>query len=146
MLPSQVLIPADRVGSARKGIMNSFGTTDTTKIKSLPNLLRKEALAALLVLVFFAIVSAIADAPLSGPADPAGTPAGDVKAPWIFVGIQQTLRYFSPLFAGVLLPMAAFVIVALIPYISDKTPKFTSVIFFTVVVASVALAIWGYYW
>jgi quinol-cytochrome oxidoreductase complex cytochrome b subunit len=126
--------------------MNSSDSTDNTKIKSFPNLVRKEALAALLALALLAIVSAVLDAPVSGPADPSGVPDAEVKAPWIFVGIQQTLRHFPPFFAGVILPFAAILMLALIPYCGDKNRKSVFLIFFSIVLASLVLTLWGYFW
>lgn len=120
-------------------------TTTTPKTKSFPNLVRKEALAALLALALLAILSAVCDAPVSGPADPAGIPSTDVKAPWIFIGIQQTLRYLPPLFAGIILPFVAILAIALIPIMHGKQRKSAGLVFFCIVLASVVLTLWGYF-
>ena len=82
---------------------------------SVPDLLRKEVLAAVLSISAVALLSAWLDAHLQGPADIAGIPPEHVKAPWIFVGIQQMLRWWPPWLAGVLLPAAALVTLAVIP-------------------------------
>jgi hypothetical protein len=119
--------------------------TTTPKTKSFPNLVRKEALAALVALALLAIISAVWDAPVSGPADPAGIPSTDVKAPWIFVGIQQTLRYLPPLFAGIILPFAAILAMALIPLMHGKQRKSAWLVFCSIVLASAVLTLWGYF-
>ncbi|MBI5249935.1 MAG: hypothetical protein HY912_10620, partial [Desulfomonile tiedjei] len=74
----------------------------------------------------------------------AGIPAADVKAPWIFVGIQQTLRYLPPFWAGVILPFAAIIVIAFIPYLQNNRRKTASLVFFSIVIASVILTLWGY--
>ncbi len=125
--------------------MTSVDPTPTSKTKSFPNLVRKEALAALLALAFLAILSAVCDAPVSGPADPAGIPSTDVKAPWIFIGIQQALRYLPPLFAGIILPFVAILAIALIPFAHGKQRKSAWLVFFSIVLASVVLTLWGYF-
>jgi hypothetical protein len=106
---------------------------------------RKEALAALIVLVLACLVSAVADAPLEGPADPASITGQSVKAPWIFCGIQQMLHYISPVFAGFLLPLAALIMLALIPFSPKLGRLAVSVIFFSIVLISVLLTVWGYF-
>jgi hypothetical protein len=125
--------------------MISMDQTTTPKTKSFPNLVRKEALAALLALASLAIISAICDAPVSGPVDPAGIPSTDVKAPWIFIGIQQTLRYFPPLLAGIILPFVAILAIALIPFVHGKQRKSAWLVFYSIVLASVVLTLWGYF-
>lgn len=125
--------------------MTSVDQTTTPKTKSFPNLVRKEALAALLALALLAILSAICDAPVSGPADPAGIPSTDVKAPWIFVGIQQTLRYLPPFFAGIMLPFAAILVLVVIPRVHGRRKQGAWLVFFSIVLASVVLTLWGYF-
>lgn len=117
------------------------------KVKSVPTLLRLEVLAGLLGLAVLCLFSALADAPLQGPTDPNGVAAEGVKAPWIFVGIQLVLRWMPPLYAGVVLPLAALVVIAAVPYLQGArlpTPLFIYVIFFSVVSLTVAATIWGY--
>ncbi|MHC5016880.1 MAG: cytochrome b N-terminal domain-containing protein, partial [Planctomycetota bacterium] len=41
-----------------------------------------------------------------------------VKAPWYFVGVQELLLHFHPLFAVVLIPLAVAVGLLLIPYLA----------------------------
>jgi hypothetical protein len=106
-----------------------------------------EILAGLAALATVALVSALADAPIQGPADPAGVPAEGVKAPWIFVGIQLVLRWMPPLYAGVVLPLAALVLIGSVSYFrrdSSRAPLPMTVIFFSVVVLMVTVTVWGY--
>lgn len=48
--------------------------------------------------------------------------SGEVKAPWFFLAVQELLRYVSPLWAGWLLPLAALLLLALIPVIDRAGP------------------------
>ena len=60
-------------------------------------------------------------APLRGLANPNLTPE-PAKAPWYFVGLQELLSHFDPLVAGILIPTAAILGFALLPYI-DRNPR-----------------------
>lgn len=115
----------------------------TPRIKSVPNLVRKEALVALIAVAVVCLLSALVEAPLQGPADAEGLASFDVKAPWIFVGIQQILKFLPPLLAGVLLPVAAMLVLAAIPFLPVRA-TLRWVIFIGVALAAVALTIWGY--
>jgi len=118
------------------------------KVRSVPHLVQKEGLAALIALVAVCLLSTVFDAPMEGPADQAGIPAEDVKAPWIFVGIQQILRFLPPSIAGVLLPLVALLILSSVPYLhSDRVfeRKTVRFLFFGIVAISVGLTLWGYW-
>jgi hypothetical protein len=120
----------------------------SSKIRSSPDLVRKEILAALVALTAVSLVSAVWDAPLQGPADPQGIPAQDVKAPWIFVGIQQMLRFASPFLAGVVIPVAALLIIATLAYLPQGKAgwRITSkILFFALLLIGAALTLWGYF-
>jgi hypothetical protein len=124
--------------------VNRENLATANKIKSVPDLLRKEALAAVVVLILVLLMSAAWDAPLEGPVDPGGLPAEHVKAPWIFVGIQQMLRYLPAVVAGVLLPVVALVALGLVPSMTAFGRRITGVVFFGIVLAFLTLTIWGY--
>ena len=123
--------------------MNQESSNQVRRIRSVPDLLRKEGLAALIALAAVGLLSALVDAPLDGPADPSGLAAEHVKAPWIFVGIQQMLRYFPPILAGIAIPLGVLLALALVPYAYGKrTP--TRVVFFGAAATVVVLTVWGY--
>jgi quinol-cytochrome oxidoreductase complex cytochrome b subunit len=112
-------------------------------MRTVPDLVRKEILAALAGLCTVFLLSVVLNAPLAGPADPAGIPPEHVKAPWIFVGIQQMLRYLPPFVAGVLLPLCALIVVAFLPFVPvGRLPART--VFFGIVVVCLILTVWGY--
>jgi quinol-cytochrome oxidoreductase complex cytochrome b subunit len=123
--------------------MNQKTSGQTRRIRSVPDLLRKEGLASLIALAAVGLLSALVDAPLEGPADPSGLAAEHVKAPWIFVGIQQLLRYFPPVLAGIVIPLGVLLALVLVPYVYGKR-TLTRFVFFAVVATVILLTVWGY--
>ena len=114
------------------------------KIKSFPTLVHKEGLAALTAASALLILSAIADAPLEGPADPASSAAPHIKAPWIFVGIQFMLKFMDPLVAGVLIPLGFLMVWAALPFVGGPQRQ-TRWAFFSTLLAVVACSLLGYF-
>lgn len=90
------------------------------------------------------LLSVLADAPIEGPADPSGLAAEHVKAPWIFVGIQQMLRYLPPVLAGIAIPAGVLLVLALVPYLYGKL-ILTRIVFWGIAAAVVVLTVWGYF-
>jgi hypothetical protein len=91
------------------------------KIHTWPHLVRMEFLVALFVFVVLILWAVLVDAPLEEAANPTRTP-NPSKAPWYFLGLQETLVYFDPWYAGVVLPSLIIVGLMVIPYI-DINPK-----------------------
>lgn len=114
-------------------------------VPSVPDLLRKELLAAALSLSAIILLSATLDAPLQGPADISGMPPEHVKAPWIFVGIQQMLRHLPALIAGVLLPLAAVAISSVVPHLRTRKRTVPVVLFFSIWIVLGLVTLWGYF-
>jgi hypothetical protein len=81
-----------------------------------PHLMASEFLALLVITAALIVVSALVDAPFRELANINQTP-NPSKAPWYFLALQELLRYFHPLVAGVTIPQ--WIIFALIatPYI-----------------------------
>jgi quinol-cytochrome oxidoreductase complex cytochrome b subunit len=125
-------------------LVNQEPSNQTRRIRSVPDLVRKEGLAALIALAAVGLLSVLADAPIEGPADPSGLATEHVKAPWIFVGIQQMLRYLPPILAGIAIPAGALLALALVPYAYRKR-ILTRVLFWGIVAAVVILTVWGYF-
>jgi menaquinol-cytochrome c reductase cytochrome b/c subunit len=91
------------------------------RVNVFPHLLIEEFVAMFIVLVFLVIYSTIVDAPLRELANPNLTP-NPSKAPWYFLGLQELLRYFHPMIAGVVFPTLILVGLAAIPYV-DRNPS-----------------------
>jgi hypothetical protein len=92
------------------------------RINVWPHLLIEEFIALLVVSAGLVVFSTFVNAPLRELANPNLTP-NPSKAPWYFLGLQELLRYFHPLVAGVTIP---FVIIltglAAAPFI-DRNPS-----------------------
>ncbi len=92
------------------------------RINVWPHLLIEEFVAMLLVLVALVIFSTFINAPLRELANPNLTP-NPSKAPWYFLGLQELLRYFHPMIAGVLFaPTLVLLALAVVPYL-DRNPS-----------------------
>jgi quinol-cytochrome oxidoreductase complex cytochrome b subunit len=135
------------------------------KIETWPNLVVREYIGAILMLIFLVAWSFFMDAPLEGIADSNVTP-NPSKAPWYFLGLQELLVYFDPWIAGVLLPGIIVVGLMAIPYLdpdpnrgvgfySIKERPFANAIFLTGIAAWFILIVigtfmrgpnWQWYW
>ncbi|MHC5008571.1 MAG: cytochrome b N-terminal domain-containing protein [Planctomycetota bacterium] len=87
-----------------------------SRVLMVPHLLLREFCVALILIAFVMVVSLLFSAPLGDAANPGMSP-NPVKAPWYFVGAQELLLHFHPLFAVVLIPLAVVVGFLLIPYL-----------------------------
>jgi hypothetical protein len=91
------------------------------KVNVWPHLLAEEFLALLVVMAGLLLFSTFVNAPFRELANFSFTP-NPSKAPWYFLGLQELLRYFHPMIAGVTLPgLGIFALIAL-PY-ADKNPS-----------------------
>jgi hypothetical protein len=91
------------------------------KVHVWPHLLVLEFASILSLMAFVTVFSALVKAPLLGLADVNATP-NPSKAPWYFLGLQELLKMFNPMIAGVLLPGIALALLAIVPFI-DKNPS-----------------------
>jgi menaquinol-cytochrome c reductase cytochrome b/c subunit len=91
------------------------------KVYTWPHLLLVEFVALLAVGSVLLVMSFFLDAPLGSLANPNEVPAIN-KAPWYFMGLQELLRYFHPMVAGVTLPGVVIVLLMAAPYV-DKNPS-----------------------
>lgn len=95
-------------------------------------LVQREGIAALAVLCLLFLLSIFWDAPLAPPVGPfAGslTETTHIAAPWFFLWIQALLRLWPPLWAGVLVPLAVVLLLALLPWVLDRRAEGTAVWF-----------------
>ncbi len=96
-------------------------TEQDDKVYTWPHLLLVEFVALLAAGAVVLVASFFLDAPLGSLANANEVPLIN-KAPWYFMGLQELLRYFHPMVAGVTLPGVVIVILMAAPYI-DKNPS-----------------------
>jgi len=81
-----------------------------------PNLLIREIAVALILIAFVLVVAILFGAPLDEPANPGLSP-NPAKAPWYFIGLQELLLHFHPLFAVFVIPLFAAVAMLRVAYL-----------------------------
>ena len=86
-----------------------------------PHLLIEEFVAMMILSAGLMIFSTFLMAPLRELANPNLTP-NPSKAPWYFLGLQELLRYFHPMIAGITIPTFILVGLAAVPYV-DRNPS-----------------------
>src|SRR5205823_4966104 len=91
------------------------------RINTFPHLMVEEFVALLIVSVLLVVFSTFVNAPLRELANPNLTP-NPSKAPWYFLGLQELLRYFHPMIAGVIIPTLILVGLGAVPYV-DRNPS-----------------------
>ncbi|MEX0989016.1 MAG: menaquinol-cytochrome c reductase cytochrome b subunit [Actinomycetota bacterium] len=91
------------------------------RINVFPHLLIEEFVAMMVLFAALVIFSTFLNAPLREVANPNLTP-NPSKAPWYFLGLQELLRYFHPLVAGITIPTFILVGLAAVPFV-DRNPS-----------------------
>ncbi|MBI4728031.1 MAG: menaquinol-cytochrome c reductase cytochrome b subunit [Acidobacteria bacterium] len=125
------------------------GLRQEDKVNTWPHLLMYEFLSLLVVLAGLLVFSAVVNAPFRDLANPSLTP-NPSKAPWYFLGLQELLRYFHPMIAGVTIPGLGLFGLMMLPYV-DKNPspradrrKFAVILFTTFLMMWSVLVILGW--
>jgi quinol---cytochrome c reductase cytochrome c subunit, bacillus type len=91
------------------------------RVHTWPHLLLEEFIAMAILFAGLLIFSSLINAPLRELANPNLTP-NPSKAPWYFLGLQELLRYFHPMVAGIVIPTFILVGLAAVPYV-DRNPS-----------------------
>jgi menaquinol-cytochrome c reductase cytochrome b/c subunit len=84
-------------------------------VMTFPNLIIREVIYFMVVLIVLAILALLFNAPLEEQANPQHTP-NPAKAPWYFLGLQELLHSFPPVVAGVIIPLLVVIALVIIPY------------------------------
>jgi len=85
-----------------------------------PDLLQREIAVALIVIALVMILAMTFGAPHGEPANPGISP-NPTKAPWYFLGIQELLLHFHPLFAAVVMPMLLATALIAVSWSNDES-------------------------
>jgi quinol-cytochrome oxidoreductase complex cytochrome b subunit len=80
----------------------------------------REGLAMLWVTLVLVVLALLVPAPLAPGIREGAAPASESLAPWFFLWVQQLLKLGDPFIFGVLIPLGALLIVALVPYITPQ--------------------------
>jgi len=88
-------------------------------VSAIPNLLLREVVVALVLFAGMWVFSMLVNAPLGSKANPGLSP-NPTKAPWYFMGIQEMLLHFHPLFALFVIPALMLVALLALPYINYR--------------------------
>jgi hypothetical protein len=91
------------------------------RINVFPHLVTSELLSLVVVTAALIVFSTFVNAPLRELANSNLTP-NPSKAPWYFLALQELLRYFHPMVAGVLVPTLFFAFMFVLPYV-DRNPS-----------------------
>jgi quinol-cytochrome oxidoreductase complex cytochrome b subunit len=94
--------------------------SEDEKVPTIPNLIIREIVVALVLIAVIMTISVIFNAPLEAKANPGLSP-NPTKAPWYFSGFQELLLHFHPLFALFIIPVFMLVALVSIPYLNYQT-------------------------
>lgn len=85
-------------------------------VPAMPDLVIREVSSGLAVLAVIFLIAAVFDAPLGDFANPGLSP-NPAKAPWYFMGFQELMLHFHPLFAVFFIPLILAGLLICLPYI-----------------------------
>jgi quinol-cytochrome oxidoreductase complex cytochrome b subunit len=89
------------------------------EVDAMPHLIVRELATALLVLAAILLISMFFNAPLAEQANPGLSP-NPTKAPWYFMGLQELLMHFHPVFAVLVIPLLTLAAVCALPWIDPS--------------------------
>jgi len=81
-----------------------------------PNLMLREIAVGLSLIAAVLVIAIFFEAPLGDPANPGLSP-NPAKAPWYFVGLQELLLHFHPLFAMFVIPLMVVIAMVSVAYL-----------------------------
>jgi quinol-cytochrome oxidoreductase complex cytochrome b subunit len=91
---------------------------NNTMVPTAPHLIVRDISLTLVVVACVLLIAMFFDAPLADPANPGLSP-NPTKAPWYFMGIQELLMHFHPVFALLVIPALLVTGLLLIPYFKE---------------------------
>jgi quinol-cytochrome oxidoreductase complex cytochrome b subunit len=119
-----ILIMAFHFWRVRKagGVVIPKSEKEDNTVSTVPNLVAKEFVVAIVLIAFIFSLSILFNAPLLEKANPNFSP-NPAKAPWYFLGIQELMLHFHPLFSAIIIPLIIFFAAIFLPYINYETEE-----------------------
>jgi len=111
-----------RVRKAGGVVIPEGNNSETKMVTTIPHLVAKEFVAALVLISLILLLALFFDAPLLDKANPNFSP-NPSKAPWYFMGIQEMILHFHPLVGAIIIPLILMLFLFLIPYLKYDTDK-----------------------
>ncbi len=97
------------------GSVDGTAGSQVEKVTTLPHLVSREFVFALLMIGAILLWSVWVNAPLEAAANPDHSP-NPAKAAWYFMGLQELLLHFHPVFGAIIIPALGLGALALLPY------------------------------
>jgi len=88
------------------------------EVDAMPHLIVREVTTALVVLAVVLLISIFFNAPLTEQANPGLSP-NPTKAPWYFMGIQEMLMHFHPVFSLLVIPIILLAGLLALPWLTS---------------------------
>ena len=98
------------------GVIVANKDKESPMVDTRPHLVNREFVVAVTLLAAIFLFSSLLDAPLRERANPTFSP-NPAKAPWYFMGLQELLIHFHPLFAVFILPATVLTAAVCMPYV-----------------------------
>ena len=98
------------------GVIVAERDRESPMVDTRPHLVNREFVVAIVLIAAIFLISSLLDAPLRERANPSFSP-NPAKAPWYFMGLQELLIHFHPLFAVFIIPVSVLALALWLPYI-----------------------------
>ena len=119
-----ILIMAFHFWRVRKagGVVVPKSDKEDNFVSTIPHLVAKEFVVAIVLIAFILSLSILFNAPLLEKANPNFSP-NPAKAPWYFMGIQELMLHFHPFFSAIIIPFVILFASILLPYLNYETKE-----------------------
>ncbi|MCU0459745.1 MAG: cytochrome b N-terminal domain-containing protein [Bacteroidales bacterium] len=105
------------------GVIVAEKDRESPMVDTRPHLVNREFVVALVLFAAILLISSLFDAPLRERANPAFSP-NPAKAPWYFMGLQELLIHFHPVFAVFVLPASVLAAAVWMPYVKSSDANY----------------------
>ena len=95
---------------------------ETRKFTSRDELFFREFVTAAFLGAALIVISTFIPAPIGAAVNSTAGVTPEVRAPWIFLWVQNLLRVIPPLWAGIVAPLVILVALAWIPFLDSRGP------------------------